>query len=251
MNTSPEPPTDSGRAHDSNGGARTDNIVAKAHGAPNKGQPTDAAEPRVEMAHYFSTEPTVPSALRKITVALPDGLFSLTTDRGVFSYGELDPGTALLLREAPPPAIDGDILDLGCGYGVVSVVWATREPHRRVWAVDVNERALALTRENAASAGVSVTAHKPDEIPSETRFAAIYSNPPIKVGKKVLQQMLESWLHRLLPGGVAYLVVSKHLGSDSLARWLADAGHDVQRLATKRGYRILAVRPSLTNGSAT
>ena len=165
----------------------------------------------------------------------------LETDAGVFSAGRVDPGTRVLLAEAPaPPA--GDLLDLGCGYGPIALALALLAPAARVWAVDVNERALELTRHNARSAGAgNVAACRPEEVPADLEFAAIYSNPPVRVGKPALHELLLTWLGRLRPDGAAYLVVQSHLGSDSLARWLRDQGYDVSRLASKNAYRVLRV----------
>jgi 16S rRNA G1207 methylase RsmC len=162
----------------------------------------------------------------------------------VFSHERLDLGTRILLQHAPPPRHRGDILDLGCGYGPIALTMAFRRKRARVWAVDVNERALDLVRENAERAGRNnIVACTPDNVPADVRFAAIYSNPPIRIGKHALHDLLLHWLGRLLPGGSAVLVVHKHLGSDSLARWLTGAGFPTVRLLSERGYRLLEVRP--------
>jgi 16S rRNA G1207 methylase RsmC len=111
-----------------------------------------------------------------------------------------------------------------------------------VWAVDVNHRAVALAADNAASLGLaSVRAVVPDGVPADVRFAGIWSNPPIRVGKTALHELLAAWLPRLSVGAWASLVVHRHLGADSLAAWLAGEGWDVTRTASKRGYRILKV----------
>jgi 16S rRNA (guanine1207-N2)-methyltransferase len=194
--------------------------------------------------HYFSPRPSSASAPGTVRLALPDFGADLATDAGVFSAGHVDPGTLILLRTAPEPAVRGDLLDLGCGYGPIALTLAHRRKRARVWAIDVNERALELTRRNASSAGRSnVQVAAPDDVPDDVRFAAIYSNPPIKVGKDALHAMLLRWLPRLLPGGSAYLVVQKHLGSDSLARWLTEQGFPTTRLTSERGYRVLSVSP--------
>jgi 16S rRNA G1207 methylase RsmC len=166
----------------------------------------------------------------------------LQADRGVFGSRAIDLGTLTLLKEAPRPPHEGDLLDLGCGYGPIALVVARRSPAARVWAVDVNERALELTRANAAAAKTTnVTACLPDEVPEDVRFAAIYSNPPVRIGKGPLHDLLLRWLPRLAPGASAYLVVQRHLGSDSLAAWLSAEGYPVRRLKSKKGYRVLAV----------
>lgn len=165
---------------------------------------------------------------------------ALTADRGVFSPGRIDPGTALLLDRAPDPPASGRFLDLGCGYGPIAVVLATLAPAATVVATDVNERARALTAANAAALRLdNVTTVAPDEV--EGPFDLIWSNPPIRIGKPGLHDLLTHRLGQLAPAGIAVLVVNRHLGADSLHHWLADQGHPVERLASKQGYRLLHV----------
>lgn len=194
--------------------------------------------------HYYASTPGVASSRRTIDVELPDLRLRLLTDTGVFSHRQLDPGTRVLLENAPLPAVRGDLLDLGCGYGPIALAMAHRLKRRRVWAVDVNERALELVRDNAAAAGLGgVRAALPGDVPADVRFAAVYSNPPIRVGKAALHELLLQWLPLLLPGGAAYLVVQRNLGADSLARWLDEAGFPTARLLSRVGYRVLEVQP--------
>jgi 16S rRNA (guanine1207-N2)-methyltransferase len=179
-----------------------------------------------------------------VELTLPDLQLMLQTDRGVFGTGGVDPGTKLLLLEAPPPRDEPGthLLDLGCGYGPIALALARRAPRATVWAVDVNERARALCAANAEAAGVTnVRVASPSEVEVGVRFAGIWSNPPIRIGKPALHALLATWLDRLAEGGRAWLVVHKHLGSDSLARWLAESGHRTQRLGSRAGYRILEV----------
>ena len=163
----------------------------------------------------------------------------------MFSADRLDPGTAVLLRKAPLPAPDltGELLDLGCGYGPIACVLATEAPHATVWAVDVNARARELAAANAAALGIAdrVRVAAPDQVPAAVRFAQIWSNPPVRVGKPELHAMMETWLPRLTPDGVAWLVVAKHLGGDSLQRWLTQQGWPATRHASRQGYRVLRV----------
>ncbi|HTH07428.1 MAG TPA: methyltransferase [Ilumatobacteraceae bacterium] len=177
-----------------------------------------------------------------VDVALPDVAFTMTTDRGVFSHGHLDTGTSLLLREAPAPAATGDVLDLGCGSGAIALTMALRSPEARVWAVDVNARAVELTAANASRNGVTIHTAVPDDVPEDVRFSTIWSNPPIRIGKPQLQRLLLRWLSRLTPDGAAVLVVQKHLGADSLQRWLGEQRFDVERIASRAGFRLLRVR---------
>jgi 16S rRNA G1207 methylase RsmC len=188
--------------------------------------------------------PAAESKPRTLRLHVGDLALELQADRGVFGSRGIDLGTLALLKEAPLPPTEGDLLDLGCGYGPIAVVLARRSPGARVWAVDVNERAIQLARANAAAARTpNVVACLPDEVPAEVRFAAIYSNPPVRVGKGPLHDLLERWLPRLAPGADAYLVVQRNLGADSLATWLAAGGWRVGRVKSKKGYRVLQVSP--------
>jgi len=192
--------------------------------------------------HYFSARPGAPHRPGQVRVILPDVYLELATDAGVFSPGRLDPGTRLLLEEAPGPPPSGDLLDLGCGYGPIACVLATRAPGATVWGVDVNERALALATRNAQAAGLAnVRCRPPQDASLPGRFTAIWSNPPVRIGKQALHDLLASWLGRLEPGGRAYLVAGRNLGADSLHRWLAGQGWPVTRLAARSGYRLLQV----------
>lgn len=192
--------------------------------------------------HYFDDDPAVPSARRTVALVLPDLTVDLASDAGVFAADAVDPGTRYLLIDAPAPAPDvRNALDLGCGYGPIARTLAHRAPDATVWAVDVNARARALAEANLAGLDARVAA--PDEVPDDVVFDLIWSNPPVRIGKAALHDLLDRWLGRLSPTGVAVLVVQKHLGADSLTRWLDERGFDVVRLGSRRGYRLLQVRP--------
>ena len=190
---------------------------------------------------YFTPEPAIASQPFPIKVATTEGTMHLMTDRGVFSYGALDTGTRVLLLKAPPPATMGNLLDLGCGAGPIAITMARRSPHATVWAVDVNTRALALTRDNARTNSASVKTCTPEQMDPALRFETIWSNPPIHIGKSAMHEMLLRWLTRLTPTGEAVLVVQKHLGSDSLLTWLNEHGFPTERVSSAKGYRLLRV----------
>ncbi|WP_129336833.1 class I SAM-dependent methyltransferase [Cellulomonas endophytica] len=196
-----------------------------------------------EPDHYFTAAPASPAELRTRQVVLAGRELSVRTAGGVFSPDHVDHATAVLLDHVPPPPPDGDLLDLGCGWGPVALTLALRSPGARVWAVDVNERALDLVRRNAADLALTgVVAARPDDVPDDVRFAALWSNPPVRVGKPALHALLLRWLPRLAPGAAAHLVVGKNLGADSLHRWLEGEGWAVERTASARGFRVLEVR---------
>ncbi len=191
--------------------------------------------------HYFTAEPVSETRIREIDFTVQGHSYSLSVAGGVFSSERLDPGTNVFLRKAdlPGPETEGVFLDLGCGYGPIAVVLATMAPKAKVWAVDVNSRARELARRNAKELAITVAA--PEEVPDEVTFTQIWSNPPIHVGKPELHRLLLTWLPRLEPGGVAWLVVAKHLGSDSLQQWLVDQGYPTRRHASAAGFRVLKV----------
>jgi 16S rRNA (guanine1207-N2)-methyltransferase len=194
------------------------------------------------MGHYFDDQPAVASSPRTVELALPDMHLTLSTDRGVFGYGQIDAATKLLLLKAPPPAAEGELLDLGCGTGAIALTLARRAAGAHVWAVDVNARARQLCAANVTTNDVgNITVAAPDDVPADVRFATIWSNPPVRIGKPALHELLDRWLARLIPGGSAVLVVSRHLGADSLQRWLTGTGYPAERLASSGGSRILRV----------
>jgi 16S rRNA (guanine1207-N2)-methyltransferase len=193
--------------------------------------------------HYFSEQPSGAELRRTITAEIWGRELTMVTAGGVFAADGLDRGTAVLLRASPIPEGTPRILDLGCGYGPIALAIAAHCPGALIDAVDVNERALALCRENAQSLGVAdrVRVLRPDQVEPDLRYDEIWSNPPIRVGKQSLHELLLTWLARLAPEGSARLVVGKNLGSDTLQRWLIEQGYDCERVASAKGFRVLAV----------
>ncbi|MEV0393482.1 class I SAM-dependent methyltransferase [Polymorphospora rubra] len=193
--------------------------------------------------HYFTAEPTSPDQRRDIEFTVAGRQLALVATGGVFSAGRLDPGTAVLLRkgELPAPGTTGHLLDLGCGYGPIACALATVAPAATVHAIDVNARARELAAENAARVGAAdrIRVAAPDDVPDGVVFDQIWSNPPIRIGKVELHALLTRWLPRLAPDGVGWLVVARHLGGDSLHRWLVEQGWQVDRRASQKGFRIL------------
>ncbi len=196
---------------------------------------------REDESHYFE-DPTVKSDPVVVDVTLPDTAFTMETDTGVFSRGHLDDGTSLLLRFGVPLASTGHLLDLGSGTGPMALTMARRSPGATVWAIDVNSRARRLCERNARRNRLdNIRVAHPDEVPDDIEFSTIWSNPPIRIGKPALRELLLTWLGRLSDDGTACLVVQKHLGADSLQRWLTFEGHPTERVASKSGFRLLAV----------
>ncbi|MFV0429600.1 MAG: class I SAM-dependent methyltransferase [Arachnia sp.] len=193
------------------------------------------------MSHYFDANPASPLTTRQFEATAFGNQLRFTTASGVFSGGRLDLGTSVLLRTVSPPD-QGNILDLGCGFGPIAVALAVASPALRLDAVDVNQRALDLTRLNAAGNGVDgrVNAVTPDGVPAGVAYDQIWSNPPIRIGKAALHELLLTWLPRLKDTGTAYLVVGKNLGADSLSAWLTAQGWPTHKRASAKGFRVLA-----------
>lgn len=211
----------------------------------------NAKESKTSGEQYFSANPNSLDLRRTLQVDLRGKEVSVQVSNGVFSSSKLDLGTAVLLKHAPQPPENGRFFDIGCGWGAISLALGFESPNAQIYAVDVNERALELTNINAKNAGLNnihtylvedaLKELKEDELKD---IDLIWSNPPIRVGKDVLHNILLTWLPRLKVGGAAYLVVQKNLGSDSLIPWLSkNLGEDfsVEKYASSKGYRIIEV----------
>lgn len=199
--------------------------------------------------HYFTASPSTPAQEQTLSLSIRGHEHRVTTSSGVFSSSRLDKGTQVLLDHVPTPPQAGTFLDLGCGWGPITLALADAAPEAQVLAVDVNERSLELTARNAAAAGhAQIRAIEAEAALAELRDSGqqldlIWSNPPVRIGKEALHELLRAWLALLALSGEAWLVVGKNLGADSLARWLTDQGYDVERAASSKGFRVLCVRP--------
>lgn len=198
----------------------------------------------MEDEHYFSADPKAPFKRVPVRTNVWGHWLELTSGSGVFAQGRLDVGTGVLLQDSAPPETARSVLDLGCGYGVIGLAIAIAVPGCTVTAVDVNERAVLLANENAAALGVAdrFTAATPDRVDPDLVFDEIWSNPPIRIGKDALHDLLLTWLPRLAPDGHARLVVGKNLGADSLVGWLTEQGFPTAKVGSAKGFRVLETR---------
>lgn len=199
---------------------------------------------------YFTTQPQVASVAHTkqqnfAVLRVAGRELTIGTDRGVFSRKGIDQGTMVLLECAARPPSTGNFLDLGCGAGPIALTLAAYSPKATVYAIDINDRAQALTQSNAQLNHLpNIIASAPHEVDESIRFDVLWSNPPIRIGKQELHTLLLTWLSRLLPSGEAWLVINRNLGSDSLAVWLTEQGYVTERLTSKRGFRVLRVTPT-------
>ena len=194
--------------------------------------------------HYFSARPASKSYPQPLKVTLAGRAVTVTTAAGVFSGDRLDLGTSVLLDKVAPPPSSGVFLDVGCGWGPIALTMALLSPEAEIWAVDTNERALELTALNAKQLELNnVQVALPQAVPTDKRFDVIWSNPPIRIGKPELHNLLQVWLSRLSDDGKAWLVVQRNLGADSLMQWLKAEfpQRDITRAASAKGYRVLEV----------
>ena len=189
---------------------------------------------------YFAREPESESRPVECAFEYRGVKLRFTTDAGVFSRGELDAGTRLLL-DALPEEMSGEILDLGCGWGPIGISVKARWPETRVTLADVNLRALARSRENAERNGVQAEALESDGFSAlEGRtFDAVITNPPIRAGKQVIYRMFADALVHLKPGGSLYLVIRKQQGAESCVKYLKTLYASVEKLDRSGGFWVL------------
>lgn len=192
---------------------------------------------------YFAASPSVTAHPRELEVELGGMTFRVHTDTGVFSGAGLDKGTAVLLRKVPDLPETGVFVDVGCGWGPLSLVMARLRPAAQVIGVDVNERALELTAKNARENNLG-NIEVLTEATALARLAdgsvdVIWSNPPVRIGKAALHRMWTEWRAKLRPGGVAYLVMGRNLGADTFAVWAQASGWEVEKIASSKGFRVL------------
>lgn len=191
------------------------------------------------MSHYFQT-PDSSLKLQQIEAKIWQRTYEFTTANGVFSGSRLDKGTSVLFSHTTPVSGAAKVLDLGCGYGPIAIALASENPNLRVDAVDINERALELTRLNAQKSGVEaqVSPLLPDQVSPDTEYDQIWSNPPIRISKAALHDLLAHWLPRLKADGQAWMVVGKNLGADSLQKWLIEQGWPTEKVGSAKGFRV-------------
>lgn len=195
--------------------------------------------------HYYSKTQQVDSSPRTWNYTLREFPFRFKTDNGVFSKGEVDFGSKLLIETFEQPDVDWNILDIGCGYGPIGLTAAKLMPERTVHMVDVNERALGLAKENAELNGIkNVQIYESDRLENTkgNMFAAILTNPPIRAGKKIVHDIFEQSFDALISGGELWVVIQKKQGAPSAIDKLTELFGEVETAEKKKGYFILRAK---------
>ena len=198
--------------------------------------------------HYFSEDPGVERREREVVFEVGGKVISAKSVSGTFSTAGLDKGTKVLLALHEHFPETGEVLDIGCGWGPITLSIASLCPKTKVYGVDVNERAISQTKESASRLGLTnVFAYLPEQLDKNLEFVAIWSNPPIRIGKEALHALMRDYRPRMKAGGSAYLVVQKQLGAESFQKWLSTEfqGFEVSKVANSKGYRVIrATAPS-------
>lgn len=193
--------------------------------------------------YYYTAEPQSEHRYAELSVVFKGEKLSFTTDSGVFSRTELDTGTEILLN-ALPDQLNGSLLDMGCGWGVIGIVLARLYPELSVTMVDINQRACELSKKNAEKNRVTVRVLPGDgySVLKGEVFDSIVQNPPIRAGKAVIYQMFADAAYSLHDDGALYLVIRKQQGAPSAQKYLTTLFHIVDIIEKKAGYWIFCCR---------
>lgn len=195
--------------------------------------------------HYFSADPSAPAKLTEVEIEVGGQVLKLSASSGTFSSERLDPGTRVLLGLWELFPTDGIVLDLGCGWGPIGLSIAKLQPATKVIGVDVNQRSVELANANAKRNGLAnFSACLDKDLDANLEIDHIWSNPPIRIGKENLHDLLRNYMSRLKPTGDAYLVVQKQLGAESLQRWIAQQWpeREVTKVENSKGFRVIRIR---------
>ncbi len=195
--------------------------------------------------HYYSNKPEVESKPRLWKFTLLGFEFKFETDAGVFSKSEVDFGSRVLIDAFEMPEVEGDVLDVGCGYGPIGLSIAKANPERFVHMMDVNTRALQLAQKNASVNGVqNVRIFESDGLSNvgDVKAAAILTNPPIRAGKETVFRFYDGAFEKLKSGGELWVVIQKKQGAPSSVSHLEEMFSEVDVVEKKKGYWIIRAK---------
>ena len=192
--------------------------------------------------HYYSNKPQTESKPRQWKFTLRGHTFTFETDAGVFSKSEVDFGSRVLIDTFEMPEVEGDVLDVGCGYGPIGLSIAKALPERFVHMMDINTRAIALAEKNAQVNGIqNVRIFESDGLASvgDVKAAAILTNPPIRAGKETIFRFYDESYEKLVEGGELWIVIQKKQGAPSTVSHLEELFSEVDVVEKKKGYWII------------
>ena len=192
--------------------------------------------------HYYSNKPETESKPRQWKFTLLGFEFKFETDAGVFSKSEVDFGSRVLIDAFEMPEVEGDVLDVGCGYGPIGLSIAKANPERFVHMMDINTRAIALAEKNAQVNGIqNVRIFESDGLASvgDVKAAAILTNPPIRAGKETIFRFYDESYEKLVEGGELWIVIQKKQGAPSTVSHLEELFSEVDVVEKKKGYWII------------
>ena len=195
--------------------------------------------------HYYSNKPQTESKPRQWKFTLLGFEFKFETDAGVFSKSEVDFGSRVLIDAFEMPEVEGDVLDVGCGYGPIGLSIAKANPERFVHMMDVNTRALQLAEKNASVNGVqNVRIIESDGLSNvgDVKAAAILTNPPIRAGKETVFRFYDGAFEKLISGGELWVVIQKKQGAPSSVSHLEEMFSEVDVVEKKKGYWIIRAK---------
>ncbi len=189
--------------------------------------------------YYYTASPTSGHEDRYFNHVFAGKVLRFCTDAGVFSKQHIDPGSELLCKSLPQD-LHGRVLDMGCGWGAMTVMTLAAHPQVQMTMADINERALELAKANVAQNGMQAEALLSDGFAAiEGQFDAVITNPPIRAGKVVIYAMFEQAREHLVPGGALYLVIRKQQGAPSALKHLQTIYARADVIERDGGYWII------------
>ena len=207
---------------------------------------TTLKEKNENFEHYFTRNPKSELKVYEIKIKGLDIDFSIYSASGLFSKNRLDLGTKVLIKNLIYEP-GWTVLDYGCGYGIVGIYLKLKEPRLKVYAVDINKRAIAITKRNIKKFGFNdFVAIRSDSlkplIEKGIKFDAIYLNPPMTAGFDVVEKMFKEAKEALKENGIFEVVVRTIKGGKKVEKILNELFGNVEVVGKGSGFRVFLAR---------